>query len=121
MEFTSETGAIPKGYGYILKPSKVLKALTAANLGGIHVHLVRSHGRRLFDARYRPPDGEVPYERLHIKVGTAIERDLPELRRQAEFDALPALVRWISDIVVLDLPTVIRHGDQEFQLLPPRD
>src|SRR3569832_495267 len=87
MEFTSETGKIPKGYGYLLKPSVILNALTAAILGGIRIHLVRSHGRRLFDARYKPPDGEVPYERLHIKVGTAHERDLPELRRQAKSDA----------------------------------
>ena len=121
MDFASETGKIPKGYGYLLKPSVILNALTAANLGGIHVHLVRSHGRRLFDARYRPPDGEIPYERLHIKVGTAIERDLPELRRQAKLEALPALVQWISEIVALDLPTAIRRGDQEIQLLPPRD
>jgi hypothetical protein len=77
MEFTSETGKIPKGYGYLLKPSVILAALTARDLGGIRVHLVRSHGRRLFDARYRPPDGDIPYERLNIKVGTAHERDLP--------------------------------------------
>ena len=121
MEFTSETGKIPKGYGYLLKPSVILNALTAASLGGIHIHLVRSHGRRLFDARYRPPDGEVPYERLHIKVGTAHERDLPELRRQAKSEALPALVQWISDIVAQDLRSAIRHGDQDIQLLPPRD
>jgi hypothetical protein len=120
MEFTSETGKIPKGYGYLLKPSVIVSALTEAKIG-IHVHLVRSHGRRLFDARYLPPNGTVPYERLHIKVGTAIERDLPELRRQAKFEALPALVRWISDIVALDLRSVIRRGDQEIQLLPPRD
>jgi len=120
MEFTSETGKIPKGYGYLLKPSVIVAALTAANLR-IHVHLVRSHGRRLFDARYRPPNGEVPYERLHIKVGTAVERDLPGLRRQAKDEALPALVRWISEIVAQDLRTVIRQGEQEIELLPPRD
>jgi len=121
MEFTSETGKIPKGYGYLLKPSVILAALTATDLGGIHIHLVRSHGRRLFDARYRPPDGEIPYERLNIKVGTAIERDLPELRRRAKEEALPALIRWISDIVAQDLRAVIRHGEQEIQLLGPRD
>jgi hypothetical protein len=120
MEFTSETGKIPKGYGYLLKPSVILAALTAANLG-IRVHLVRSHGRRLFDARYRPPSGEVPYEHLHIKVGTAHERDLPELRRQAKSEALPALVQWISDLAAQDLRAAIRRGEQEIQLLPPRD
>jgi hypothetical protein len=120
VEFTSETGKIPKGYGYILKPSLILNALTEARIG-IHIHLVRSHGRRLFDAQYWPPNGNVPYERLHIKVGTAIERDLPELRRRAKSEALPALVQWISDIVALDLRSVIRRGDQDIQLLPPRD
>src|SRR5690349_20334842 len=109
MVFTSETGKIPKGYGYLLKPSVILNALTAANLGGIHIHLVRSHGRRLFDAHYRPPDSEVPYERLHIKVGTAHERDLPELRRQSKSEALPALVQWISDLVAQDLRSAIRR------------
>ncbi|CCE04235.1 conserved hypothetical protein [Bradyrhizobium sp. STM 3843] len=120
MEFTSETGKIPKGYGYLLKPSVIVEALTKANIG-IHIHLVRSHGRRLFDARYWPPNGDVLYERLHIKVGTAIERDLPELRRRAKEEALPALIRWISDIVAQDLRSVIRHGEQEIQLLPPRN
>ncbi|BAM91062.1 hypothetical protein S58_50830 [Bradyrhizobium oligotrophicum S58] len=121
MEFTSETGKIPKGYGYLLKPSVILAALTARDLGGIRIHLVRSHGRRLFDARYRPPDGDIPYERLNIKVGTAHERDLPPLRRQAKDEALPALVRWISDLVAQDLPTAIRRGEQEIELLPPRE
>ena len=47
--------------------------------------------------------------------------DLPELRRQAKSEALPALVQWISDLVAQDLRSVIRRGDQDIQLLPPRD
>ncbi|MGY3453726.1 hypothetical protein [Bradyrhizobium sp. USDA 4353] len=121
MEFTSETGKIPKGYGYLLKPSVILAALTAKDLGGIRIHLVRSHGRRLFDARYRPPDGDIPYERLNIKVGTAHERDLPPLRKQAKEDGLPTLVQWISDLVAQDLPTAIRNGEQVIELIPQRE
>lgn len=120
MEFTSKTEKIPKGYGFLLKPSVILKELNTVQTAA-RVHLVRSHGRRIFEAKYKPPEGDVPWERFHIKVGTAHERDLPELRRQAKFEALPALVQWMSDIVATELPSLIRRGDQDIVFMPPRE
>jgi hypothetical protein len=120
MEFTSETGEIPKGYGYILKPSFLANALSAAGVE-INAHLVRSHRKRLFDAHFWPPNSNVSYERLYVTAGTVIARDLPELRLRVELEAIPILVRWISGIVSLDPRSPIRRDKQTIQLLPPRE
>lgn len=118
-EFYSETGKIPKGYGYVLKPSTISDALQSAGLD-INAHLVRSHGRRLFDAHFWPPNPDVPYERLYMTTGTAGANDLPELRRKAERDALPMLVRWISTILSADPRSPLRREQTSIQLMPVR-
>ena len=120
MEFTSKTDEIPKGYGYVLKPSFLANALSAAGVE-INALLVRSHSKRLFDAHFWPPNSYLSYERLYITAGTVIARDLPKFRQQVELEAIPILVRWISGIVSLDPKSPIRREKQTIQLLPPRD
>ena len=120
MEFMSETGKIPKGYGYIVKPSSLVSALRAAGVE-LDTRLVRHHAERLFDAYFWPPAPNVPSERLYITAGSARARDLPELRQRVEREALPTLVRWISGIVSLDQRSPIRRESQSIELLPPRD
>jgi hypothetical protein len=120
MEFTSETGEIPKGYGYILKPSFLANALSAAGVE-INAHLVRSHRKRLFDAHFWPLNSSVSYERLYVTAGTAIARDLPELRQRVELESIPTLVCWLSGIISQDPGSPIRREEQTIQLLLPRD
>jgi hypothetical protein len=49
----SETGKLPKGQSYPLKPSLIAAALAEAGID-IDVHLIRSPGD-LFDAHFWPP------------------------------------------------------------------
>jgi hypothetical protein len=76
MEFMSETGKIPRGYGYIVKPSSLASVLSAAGVE-LDTRLVRRHARRLFDAEFWPASPNVPHERLYITAGSARARDLP--------------------------------------------
>jgi hypothetical protein len=116
MEFTSETGRIPKGYGYILKPSFIKNAFHDAGIE-LAVHLVRSHSKRLFDAHFWPPNLNIPYERLYIKIGTARAPDVMELRQRAELEAIPELVIWVRHIIALDIKSPGRCDRQTIQLL----
>lgn len=120
MEFTSETGKIPQGYGYVLNPSSLFDALSVAGVE-IEVHVVRRHGTRLFDAHFWPPSPNVPRERLYVVVGTIIARDLQDFRQRVKFEAIPNLVRWISNLVALDLKSPVRRQAQTIQLLPCRE
>ncbi|MDO6962449.1 hypothetical protein [Rhizobium alvei] len=118
-EFTSETGKIPKGYGFILKPTMVRDALVAAGVE-IDCHLIRSHGSLLFDAYFWPPNQNVPHERLYLRAGTVSVEALPRWRHQAEIEAIPRLVRWISAILAQDPKSPVRREEKSIQLLPLR-
>jgi hypothetical protein len=120
MEFTSETGKIPKGYGYPLKPSSLANALVAAGME-IEVHLVRHHSKRLFDAHFWPPNPNVSHERLYVTVGTVAAPYLPECRKRVESECIPNLIRWVSGIIALDPKSPIRRQSQMIELLPVRD
>lgn len=116
LEFSSETGKIPVGYGYVLKPSIVSDALQASGVD-INAHLVRCHGGGMFHAHFWPSNPNVPYERLYMTAGTAIGKDLSNVRRRVEFEALPTLVRWVSEILAMDPRSPIRREQQSIQLL----
>jgi len=116
MEFTSQTGKIPRGYGYVLKPSSLANALRAAGFE-IDVHLRRNHGTPLFNADFWPPNPNVPYERLYITAGTMPAHSLPEIRERVEREAIPYLVSWISDILTCDSKSPIRRQSQAIDLL----
>jgi hypothetical protein len=120
LKFISSTEKIPKGYGYILKPSSLVSALIAAEVN-IEVNLTRSHSRKLFDAHFWIPNPNVPHERLYIVAGTAKASDLPEIRSKVMNEAIPELVQWISGILELDTKSPIRRQSQSIQLLPLRD
>jgi hypothetical protein len=119
MGFTSATGAVPKGYGFVVKPSLVGNALKVAGVE-IDAHLIRRHSMGLFVARFWPPNPNVPYDRLYMTSGTARALDLHELRRRVELEALPHLVRWISGMIALDPRSPIRRESQSIDLLPFR-
>ena len=110
----SETGKLPKGQSYPLRPSKLAAALAGAGIA-IDVHLVRSPGD-LFDAQFWPPNPNIPYERLYVRAGSVPAKVGAAARRQAETTMIPALVKWVAGILALDENSPIRREKQRMEL-----
>jgi hypothetical protein len=114
----SETEKLPKGQSYPLKPSVLADALARAGIE-IDTHLIRSSSQRLFDAYFWPTNGNVPYERLYIRVGSVPSDKAAIARRWAEDAVVPRLVRWIAAILAMDPKSPIRREEQSIHLSLP--
>lgn len=110
----SETGKLPKGHSYPLKPSALEAALSHAGIG-IDVHLIRSPGD-LFDAHFWPPNENVAYERLYVRTGSVPCERAAEARLHAETVMLPRLVQWIANILAQDTKSPVRREKQVLDL-----
>ena len=110
----SETGKIPKGHSYPLKPSALEAALLDAGIE-IDVHLIRSFGE-LFDAYFWPPNRNIPYERLYVRAGSVSSDRASEAMLHAETVMIPELVSWLNNILTLDSNSPIRREQQMFEL-----
>ena len=112
----SETAKLPKGHSYPLKPSVLEKVLQDAEVD-IDTHLIRSPGD-CFDATFWPPNENVPYERLYIRIGTVSSEQAAIARLRMEEAVLPALVGWIGEILSLDARSPIRREQQSMSIRP---
>lgn len=106
----SETGKLPKGQSYPLKPSFLEEALAGAGII-IETHLTRAPGN-LFDAHFWPPNQNVPYERLYVRAGSVPIEDAANARRQIENHAVPTLIKWVGDILAQDRESPMRREKQ---------
>lgn len=107
----SDTGKLPKGQSYPLKPTVLEAALMSANIK-IDVHLIRKPGD-LFDAHYWPPNANVPYERLYVRAGSVPADRSAESRHRIETIVIPTLVKWLADILAQDRKSP-RRREQQF-------
>jgi len=112
----SEKAKLPKGHSYPLRPTALEAALSAAGIA-IDTSLIRSPGN-LFDAHFWPPNENVAYERLYVRAGSVPIAEATEARRQIEDVTLPALVKWIGDILALDRKSPIRREQHYLNLKP---
>lgn len=110
----SETGKLPKGHSYPLKPSTLEAALSGAGIG-IDGHLIRSPGE-LFDAHFWPRNENVSHERLYVRAGSVPSERDAEARLHAENVIVPELVRWIANILAEDTKSPIRREQQVLDL-----
>jgi hypothetical protein len=108
----SKTGKLPKGESYPLKPSALEAALTTAGIE-IDTYLVRSRSN-MFDAYFYPPNLNVPYERLYIRVGSVPAEQTQAARTRMYSDVLPALIKWIGNILAQDINSPVRREQQNF-------
>lgn len=113
----SETGKLPGGQSYPLKPSALEAALESAGVS-IDTHLIRRPGS-LFDAHFWPPSDNVPYERLYIRAGSVASERAEEARNETESVMVPALVRWIKGILAADPASPLRREQQVLDLIKP--
>jgi hypothetical protein len=113
----SETGRLPKGESYVLKPSMLEAALAEAGIA-IDTYLVR-HAGRLFYANFWPPNDNVPYERLYVRAGSVPRERARAARAAMEREIVPRLVAWIADILSRDAGSPVRREKQEMQLPSP--
>lgn len=110
----SETAKLPKGQSYLLKPSALEAALAVACIE-IDTHLIRSPGD-LFDAHFWPPNQNMTYERLYVRAGSVPYEQAADARLRVENEVLPALVRWIADIIASDTRSPVRREQQYLNL-----
>lgn len=110
----SETAKLPKGQSYPLRPSIFEAALKDAGLS-IDTHLIRSPGD-LFDAHFWPPNENVAYERLYVRFGSVPSANLGQARSRVETEALPALLRWVVDILAQAHNSPVRREKQSIDL-----
>ena len=113
----SKTGKLPRGQSYPLKPSTLEAALAGAVIG-IDTFLTRGHGE-LFDAFFWPPNPNVPYERLYIRIGSVASERAAEARLRMEEVMLPGLIQWIADILAQDVRSPVRREQQRLVLRQP--
>lgn len=106
----SETGKLPKGHSYPLRPSSLEAALEHAGIV-IDTHLIRSPGD-LFDAHFWPPNDNVPHERLYVRAGSVPVAMAATERARMETVTIPSLVRWLSDILAQDHKSPDRRKKQ---------
>jgi hypothetical protein len=110
----SEAAKLPEGQSYLLKPSVLATALASAGLT-IDTHLVRSPGT-LFDVHFWPPENNVAYERLYVRAGSVPSGQAAEARRHVETVTIPALIKWLADILEQDTCSPIRREKQVVDL-----
>ncbi|CCD92218.1 conserved hypothetical protein [Bradyrhizobium sp. ORS 375] len=113
-EMRSQTAKLPKTQGYPLSPSALDDALKRAGVS-IDVLLIRQPGT-LFDAHFWPPNPNVPYERLYVRVGSVPVDQVGPIRREFEAKKLPVLVEWIASILAHDLKSPVRREEQMLDL-----
>lgn len=111
----SETAKLPRGESYPLKPSVLDAALTTAGIS-IDTNLVRSPGK-IFDAYFWPPNPNVPYERLFIRIGSVPAEKAQDARDRMKCEVLPALTKWVGDILAQDPKSPIRREQQRLNLM----
>jgi hypothetical protein len=112
----SETGKLPKGQSYPIKPSLLAAALADAGIS-IDTHLVRSPGTT-FDAEFWPPNPNVPYERLYIRIGSVAKERATQARQRMQDELIPHLTRWVAEILSADPKSFIRQREQWINLSP---
>jgi len=113
----SETAKLPKGQSYPLRPSFLEAELARAGVT-IDVSLTRSPGN-LFDVFFWPPNPNVPHERFHIRTGSVPSERAGEARQRMETITVPALLRWMADILAADARSPLRRERQSIDLVRP--
>ena len=110
----SETGKLPKGHSYPLRPSSLEAALEGAGIV-IDTHLIRSPGD-LFDAHFWPPNENVPHERLYVRAGSVPVTTTATEQARVETVSIPSLIRWLSDILAQSHRSPVRREKQTLTL-----
>jgi hypothetical protein len=110
----SETGKLPKGHSYPLQPTALEAALVGAGIS-IDLHFIRKPGD-LFDAHFWPPNANVPYDRLYVRVGSVPTEKAAEARHRMEAIVIPSLIKWLADILAQDRKSPRRREKQFIDL-----
>jgi hypothetical protein len=113
----SETGKLPKGQSYVLKPSDLSSALEASGIT-IDTHLVREPSKIFIDANFWPPQN-LPYDRLYVRAGTVPKEQAERASLFVAQQGLPALINWISDIMSRDPGSPVRRENQFLRIVLP--
>ena len=73
-----------------------------------------------FVAYFWPPNPNVPYERLYMRLGAVPSDQVQTIRQKMESEVVPELILWIRAIVSLPPNSPIRREQQEFRRILSR-
>lgn len=110
----SEREKLPRSLSYPVKTSTVRDALSAAGVD-IESHLTFGRRQIFLDAHFWPPNANVPYERLSIRVGAVPASEARAARTFMAEQALPALLAWVQNLVSLPARSPRRQAEQYFR------
>ena len=115
-----EKPKIPKDYSFVLK-TKQLEDLLINNNINIHVDLIYCwHPKQIgsiFEVHFWPPNANVPYERLYIRVGALLKEDAFIAREKMTEIVLPEFVAWFKKISILNENSPIAKTKLRFEVV----
>jgi hypothetical protein len=100
--------------GYPLQSSALQEALTAAG-ATVETDLTFSTIRIFLDAHFLPPNPNVPYERLSIRVGAVPASEARAARQFMLEQTIPDLLTWIRELLALPARSPLRRQQHYFR------
>ena len=79
-----------------------------------NVHTIQGPFAFLLDAYFWPPNPNIKYERIYVRVGAVPSTEARWVREYLESTAIPELVAWAQQIASLPLNSPARRETQHF-------
>lgn len=109
-----EKKKLPKGMSYPLKSSFLENSLRNANID-IDTILIIGPSGIFFDASFWPPKDNFDYDRLYVRAGAVKSEFGKSARAYMEENIIPDLVKWVTEILLLDKRSPKRQEDSYFR------
>lgn len=95
---------IPKDYSFVLKTSQLEELLRDGNINTdvtLHYWKPQLIGS-IFEVHYWLPNENIPYNRLYIRAGAILRKDIHFARESLFTKVLPEFIKWIKNIEQLE-------------------
>lgn len=95
---------IPKDYSFVLKTSQLEELLRDGNINTdvtLHYWKPQLIGS-IFEVHYWLPNENIPYNRLYIRAGAILSKDIHFARESLFTKGLPEFIKWIKNIEQLE-------------------
>jgi len=107
---------IPEKYSFVLKTKQLENILIENNIN-IHIDLaywVPQKIGSIFDAFLWLPNENISYNRLYIRVGVVLKKEINQAREKMEEIVLPEFIIWCKNILALLNNSAYIRNDASF-------
>ena len=108
-----EKDKLSKGLAYPLRSSQLVQALAEAEISW-DSHLIFSRTQPFFDLLYWPPQSNIPYERLYIRVGAVSASQAWVAREWMQNTVIPEAINWVLIRVSASPQSELRRASSRF-------